>query len=324
MGCIFKKSKCLGYKNVCVRYERKVTHTIQIQNNPFPNRMDIASCFTQQPARYDFVVTGLLVGTVGLMSSPGGTGKTMLAIQAAASVASGTDKLGLGINDSGSVLFLSGEDPNIALHHRLHDLAKHYSQNELALIASRCDFRCTIGLGADIMGDRWCNWIRGLAKGRRLVVIDTLSRFHCLNENDSGDAKQIMMQLERIAHELNTAILVLHHVSKSAALSGEGDAQQAARGSSVFVDNARWASFLSVMTAKEASARKIQESDRRRYVRWNVNKQNYTASICDQWFERGQGGILVPADFSTPSQKVKVYANASQSSAPAGGNDAWY
>ena len=294
------------------------------QNNCFPSRVDIERCFTQEPAVYDFVIQGLVVGTIGLVTSPGGAGKSTFAMQLAASVASNTDKLGVGIEHAGSVLFLSGEDPEIVLHHRLHNLAASYDSAERALIASRCDFRCTIGLGADIMSDKWRDWIREQSKGRRLVVIDTLSRFHSLNENDASDAKKLMMRLEHIAHELNTAILVLHHVSKNAVLNGESDAPQAARGSSVFVDNARWASFLTVMTKKEAEARNIQEADRRHYVRWNINKQNYSEPIIDKWFERGVGGVLRPADFSTRSKKQKAYAYASQSSVLPRGSDDWY
>lgn len=289
----------------------------------FPKRIDVARCFSQNPEPFDFVLPGLLVGTVGLMTSPGGAGKTYLGMQLSASIASETDNLGLGVEKSGSVLFLAGEDPDVALHHRLHDIAKSYGKAERELIASRCDFRCTVGMGADIMNDQWRDWISEQSKGRRLVVIDTLSRFHSLNENESGDAKKIMMRFEHIAHQMHTAILLLHHVNKNAALNGQGGEQQAARGSSVFVDHARWASYLSVMDKKEAERRKIEESDRLKYVRWNVSKQNYSSPNADKWFQRGEGGELIPADFATQKSKVAAYAKASQTSA-AGGNDDWY
>lgn len=279
--------------------------------NTFPPRVDIAGFFVKKPSPLDFVLPGLLAGTVGLLTSPGGTGKSMLALQLSAAVALGVDRLGFGEVKAGSVLFFAGEDPLEALHHRLHDIGRHYDAAEQNLIAGRCDIRCLVGMGADIVSDQWYDWIADMAKGRRLVIIDTLNRFHSLDENSSTDAKQIMMRLEKIAHTSNCAILVLHHVSKSAAMNGQSDAQQAARGSSVFIDNARWGSFLCVMTAKEAEPLKVSENDRRKFVRWNINKQNYSAPFPDMWFERAEGGVLVKANFSSIETKVGAYANAS-------------
>lgn len=286
----------------------------------FPSRVNVADCFVTKPQPYDFVLPGLLAGTVGLLTSPGGTGKSLLALQLSCAIGSGVDHLGFGSYQDGSVLFFAGEDPPESLHHRLYDIGNQYSQPKRDLIASRLDIRCTVGLGADLMDGSWFDWISDQAKGRRLVVIDTLSRFHSLDENSAADAKRIMMRLEKVAHETACAILVLHHVSKSSALTGQGDAQQAARGSSVFIDNARWGSFLAVMSKPEADNLKVSEAERRKFVRWNINKQNYSAPIPDTWFERGVGGVLVPADFSSVDKKVGKYVRASQTSLRGGRN----
>jgi hypothetical protein len=295
-----------------VAYGSSCTVSPSKQSRPkqaMPDRLDVMNCFTRQPEPYDFILPGFLTGTVGLLVSPGGTGKSMLAMQVAASVATGKDMLKLGVDKTSDCLVIAGEDPMIALHHRLHDLGKHYSSTEMKNIADRCDFRCVVGQGMDIMEDRWFDWLLSLASGKRLVVIDTLTRIHCLDETVAGDAKKIMTRLEVAANETGAGVLVLHHVSKAAATSGQGGEQQAARGSSVFVDNARWSSFLCGMTEKEAEGRKV--SDRRKYVRWNVSKQNYSKPEDDAWLERGAGGILVQADFRTVEKKAEVYAAAS-------------
>jgi RecA-family ATPase len=279
------------------------------QCKPMPDKIDVMGCFTRTPPAYDFILPGFLTGTVGLLVSPGGAGKSMLALQTAASIATGKDMLRLGVSKTGDCLVIVGEDPMIALHHRLHDLGKHYSPLEMENIADRCDFRCVVGMGMDIMSDRWFDWLLAMAKGKRLVVIDTLTRIHHLDETVAGDAKQIMTRLEIAANETGAGVLVLHHVSKASATNGQGGEQQAARGSSVFVDNARWSSFLCGMTEKEAEGRKV--SDRRKYVRWNVSKQNYSKPADDAWLERSAGGILVPADFRSAEEKAATYARAS-------------
>ena len=57
--------------------------------------LHIMSAFQTEPPALDFVIPGFLSGTVGALYSPGGVGKSFLALEIAASVA-GVDLLGLG------------------------------------------------------------------------------------------------------------------------------------------------------------------------------------------------------------------------------------
>jgi len=289
----------------------------------FPPRLDIAACFRNKPAALDFVLPGFLTGTVGLLTATSGTGKSLLSIQLAAAIAIGHDKMGLGINKSGDVLFLVAEDPILILQHRLHDMRGYYSEEEYSLINERVDFRCVLGLGVNIMSEEWYSSIAELSKNRRLVILDTLSRFHSLDENFANDAKELMRRLEKIAFENQCAVLVLHHVNKASGTAGTTDMQQAARGSSVFVDNARWASFIAVMTNTEAKKRGVNESDCQKYVRFNINKQNYSAPINDIWLKRGVGGVLSRANFDSEAnnKKPRVHKKASNNADDDGGFD---
>ncbi|WP_223931452.1 helicase RepA family protein, partial [Aeromonas caviae] len=88
------------------------------------------------------------------------------------------------------------------------------------------------------------------------------------------------------------------------AREGQTDQQQAARGASALIDNARWCGFVAKMTEDEAKRLSDRAYDRqpigndRRgfFVRFGVSKQNYDATPLDQWYERRDGGVLVPVE----------------------------
>jgi hypothetical protein len=81
-------------------------------------------------------------------------------------------------------------------------------------------------------------------------------------------------------------------------VNGQATMQQAARGSSVLVDNARWSAFLAPMTEQDARSFGLPAAERVNYVRWNISKQNYGAALADVWYRRDEGGVLVPVKFT--------------------------
>ncbi|MBW6608187.1 helicase RepA family protein, partial [Salmonella enterica subsp. enterica serovar Weltevreden] len=87
-------------------------------------------------------------------------------------------------------------------------------------------------------------------------------RFHIEEENASGPMAQVVGHMEAIAADTGCSIVFLHHASKSAAMMGSGDQQQASRGSSVLVDNIRWQSYLSGMTQGEAEILGVDDCQR--------------------------------------------------------------
>jgi RecA-family ATPase len=282
--------------------------------------LDLSTMFTTTPAPFDFVLPGLIAGTTGGLISPGGAGKSTFCLEAASSVAchvaGGADLLGLGETPPGNVLVLAGEDPDIALHHRIHAMGALLSPEQRQSIAEHLDIRPCAGRGIDITKDEWLRWLMEKAEGKRLVFLDTLTRFHSLDENQACDAKEIMARLEFVAVETGAAIVFPHHVSKAAALGGMSDLQQAARGSSVFVDNARWLSFLAAMTPEEAAAHGVEEQYRRLYVRWNICKQNYAEPISDRWYQRHDAGILLPWEGAIPFHNEKPANRRQKKKAP--------
>lgn len=274
-----------------------VTYPAKPVIKQFSAALDLRALAASTPPKYDFVVPGFLAGTVGALISPGGTGKSIFALQIAACIACAeagarNDITGIGIDTPGRVIYLAGEDPLVALHHRWRDLMGHFGETQKEAIFDRIRLHPMVEAERDLLNDDWADWLITEASGARLIVIDTLRRFHTLDENDGVDAGRVMRRMERIAQQSGAALVFLHHVNKGSVTSGTADTQQAGRGSSVFTDDARWASFLSTMSKKEAEKLGVGEELRQLYIRWNMCKQNYSAPTDDLWFKRGNGGIL--------------------------------
>lgn len=284
-----------------------------------PNALNICDCFTTTPPALDFVLPGLVAGTVGALVSPGATGKSFVALEIACAVAGGGDLLQLGVSHFGRVLVIAAEDPAPVLHQRMHALGGHMPPAAREAIADRLDVIPALALGIDLYGDSapiWTDEISKRAEGCRLVIIDTLSRVHTGEENDRKDAALVMRRLETIANRSGAAVIFLHHITKSVALGGQGDQQQAARGSSVWIDEARWAGFLKTMDAAEAKTLSVDDDLRKNFVRFGVNKANYCPPIEDAWLRREAGGVLVPADlvkgFPSAARKAKKTVDVSE------------
>ncbi|HFW6316761.1 TPA: helicase RepA family protein, partial [Salmonella enterica subsp. enterica serovar Enteritidis] len=196
---------------------------------------------------------------------------------------------------TGPVLYLPAEDPPTAIHHRLHALGAYLNDEQRQAVAAGLLIHPLIGSLPNIMAPEWFDGLKRAAEGRRLMVLDTLRRFHIEEENASGPMAQVIGRMEAIAADTGCSIVFLHHASKGAAMMGAGDQQQASRGSSVLVDNIRWQSYLSSMTSAEAEEWGVDDDQRRFFVRFGVSKANYGAPFADRWFRRHDGGVLKPA-----------------------------
>lgn len=257
--------------------------------------IDLRAAFENEPPQLDYVLPSMVCGTVGALVSPGGVGKSMLSLQIAAQIAGGPDLLGFGDLSHGPVIYLPAEDPPAAIHHRLHALGAYLSDEQRQAVAAGLLIQPLIGSQPNIMKPNWFEWLRRAGEGRRLMVLDTLRRFHIEEENSSGPMAQVIGRMEAIAAETGCSIVFLHHASKGATMMGAGDQQQASRGSSVLVDNIRWQSYLSGMTQGESEEWGVEDSQRGYFVRYGVSKANYGTPFQERWFRRHEGGVLKPA-----------------------------
>jgi regulatory protein RepA len=266
--------------------------------------IDIISAFENDPPTLDFIWPGFLAGTVGALVAPGATGKSFLALQAAMSIAcsvAGGDLVGFRPKHTGRVVYLAGEDPPPALINRLHAIGRHLPADARAAIAEQLTLEPIMGERMNVMERRQLARVIERCAGSRLVILDTLSRIHQLDENSNGDMAQLIATLEYVAAQTGAAVLFLHHVSKGSAREGQIDQQQAARGASALIDNARWCAFVARMSEDEAERLSDRSHDRvpigeRRslFVRFGVSKQNYEATPLDRWYQRHEGGVLLP------------------------------
>lgn len=268
--------------------------------------INIREAFENDPPTLDFIWSGFLAGTVGALVAPGATGKSYWALEAAMSVAcgaSGGDLLQLQPQRTGRVVYLAGEDPEPVLIRRIHSIGKHLSEEARENIAENLIVQPVMGAMINIMDQRHRSRVTEFCAGTRLIVLDTLSRIHSLDENSNGDMARLLATLEGVAATTGASVLYLHHVNKGSARDGQAHQQQAARGASALVDNARWCGFVARMTESEAKNLSDRNFDRhpigneRRgyFVRFGVSKQNYDTVQADRWYERRDGGVLMPA-----------------------------
>lgn len=281
--------------------------------------LDLMAAFTELPPPLDYVLPNMVAGTVGALVSPGGAGKSMLALQLAAQIAGGPDLLEVGELPTGPVVYLPAEDPPTAIHHRLHALGAHLTAEQRQAVAEGLLIEPLIGKCPNIMALGWFDFLKRAAEGRRLVVLDTLRRFHIEEENASGPMAQVIGRMEAIAADTGCSIVFLHHANKGAAMMGTGDQQQASRGSSVLVDNIRWQSYLSGMTQADAEEWGVDGSQRGYFVRYGVSKANYGAPFQECWFRRHEGGVLKPAVL----ERQKRQSPTKLKSVARGGDDNW-
>lgn len=265
--------------------------------------IDIAGCYRTPPMPRDYVLPGFMPGTVGSIIAPGATSKSMLGLMLAHIVGGGVDLLGLGKLSTGRVVYLSAEDGENILHERLHAIGKRLSPDDRAACAGMIHLEDLTKYTPDLLcektGQGWRQEIEKLCCNSRLMLLDTLRTFHGADENKGDEMATLIGHLRAIASRTRCSILFLHHSSKALAIAGQGDMQQAARGSSVLTDNVRWQAYLAGMTIEESKklsarmdGREIGQDDRVFFVRFGVSKQNYGAPFPERWFRRGEGGVL--------------------------------
>ena len=260
----------------------------------------------------EFIANGLAEKTVGLMLGAGGIGKSTLAIEIAMCAADTSYTLslpGLEGNIRGQIGYINVEDPNIQLEHKIKNILNYFvfsksDKEKQNLIIQSIKKNLTVKMMAGsgfcvaekkfgnlVENNKWVKWLTHFAKNKRLVIIDTLSRIHKVDENGNGDMANLLQLFENIAQKTGTAFLILHHISKSAFTNKVTDAI-AARGATALVDNARFVMQVIEATKDDVELMGIDRGEIKNIVKIIFSKTSYSEKPINVYLKQKNNHIL--------------------------------
>lgn len=192
------------------------------------------------PPREWLVVDLVPQNAVTLLGGDGGTGKSLLALQLAAGVATGADWIGKPVA-AGRAIYISAEDDEPELQRRLDDILRPIGRTfadlgtltlrslagEDALLAVETNLRLVETTLYKELDER------AEADKPSLIVIDTLADVFPANENDRAKVRQFVSMLRHLAIKHQCAVILLAHPSLSGLNSGSGTSGSTAWNNSV-------------------------------------------------------------------------------------------
>lgn len=269
----------------------------------------------------DFVLPGLLSGSVGMIVGQGAVGKSFLAMQIGLAIASGRTVAG-GLwspGGTGPVTMIFGEDNTEILQERLYWLRQQegIGDEEAERIDESLNVRSGYGIDMRILAKTRDGLMEGpfyktllhMARGQRAITIDPAAFLTDAEENDNGAMTRFMQALQRVAKETGCTIIVLHHTSKG----GEGDREEwaAARGASALTTACRWQVNLRPPSKTDKDELGIGDDEHGLWVRVAITKSNYGETPPAGWLQRTRGGILRFKQLSASVKKAaQNYASA--------------
>jgi RecA-family ATPase len=198
-------------------------------------------------------------GVVGILVAEGGAGKTTFAMRAGMSVAGGRDLFGL-TTRQGRVVYIACEEHESGLRRRLYWIAKREVERMMlekasleaidafqAALDTNLIIKSAVGYevfliesakGGPAQGAIVDELIEDLPRPLELLILDPISRLNNAEENSNQVGTMLINAAERLAREVQTAVLLCHHTGKAAAKDRD-TGLYAARGASGFVDAAR-------------------------------------------------------------------------------------
>jgi len=273
--------------------------------------MDVGAALAHGRVQLDFIFSGFLRRTVGILAGASGTGKSFYALQLALGlICRQLNSLNISYREEVAVAYFSLEEPPEVVANRLFSCMHLCTQEVIDLVSKNLKIASLYGKNFDIVAYK--DAIAAFLalpehKNIGLVIIDTFSRSHDKDENSTAEmATLLKTTFEEIAVGSNVAVLILHHLSKAGSQSGD-KTQHAMRGSSTLNSNTRWKGNLTTMSELEAESFMNPDEDSQSISKTlGLHKQfvmmsevcSYSASPPPMWLRRGSDGVLSPIELS--------------------------
>jgi hypothetical protein len=274
-------------------------------------------------------------GKVTVLAGPGGVSKSMLMLHLLVHGALGQSFAG--IDPVGEVrgLYVSHEDDTQELRRRMHRLAKGLREEDDGIGDMLYDVKGSIAknvrvFAADEEAASWLladkpdrygapertarvDWYVGYLRHARMdvLVIDPAVYTHTLEESSPGDMAFYMQTLTSIAKRANVALIVLHHMHKTALWASLDDINQGSlRGASSFADNARSVAVMVTLPTKEAARFGLTPEQAKSHAVFKHVKHNYSASLGIRVFRRDGPRLVYLPDLQelSPMEAAEVRA----------------
>src|SRR5262249_16871294 len=231
-----------------------------------------------------------------LLASPGGVGKSSLALGVAICIATNRELLDERVwGQELKALYINAEDSSVEMRRRFwafclkHNVAEQ-DLDRLGLLGAddwrvqRISFLRT-EKGTSVLDHTGIAFFESLLEELRpdLVVLDPLIAL-CAggNLNDNAVMALVQRELKRLASRFDCAVLVLHHTRKGGDLSSA----EAIGGASAIVNLARRANMAVPMTAEEARELGLLPSQRAGFFKTVPCKSNLAPRSGDvDWYE---------------------------------------
>ena len=286
------------------------TNSDRKQNSELLTWRSIDRFIDSEPPKPDLLFKGqdweIRANLITAIFATGGTGKTFFGLQLAASLATGVSLAPFTPDRKRKVLYLCGEDSEEILHERINAIYKNMTgleENRVNLLQNLC-VESLVGKDRVLLEldenrnpattdtFSWLSATIAAIPGLEVLVIDPMSRFHRLNENDNGHANAWIAALEKLQVEHNLSIIFSHHESKAQVKNGSLE-ESSGRGAAALRDGVRGALSMAVMD--RATAKKYSIQNHNDYVQILPTKSNNSSRPgIGEWFERTEGGVLRP------------------------------
>ncbi|MES9950055.1 MAG: AAA family ATPase [Candidatus Thiodiazotropha sp.] len=225
-------------------------------------------------------------GLLGSIVAPGGTSKSSLSLAMAVAVATGKGITGHSVHTQGNTWVINNEESEDELQRRLMAICQRFAipweslEGRLFMNSGFIDpyllaRKTDQGVTATPMVDHLIKEI--LKSNITLLVLDPFVSVHSVPENSNEEQQQVINVIRRIAGETGCAVLMIHHTKKT---GGDSEAHAGvadnSRGASAVVAALRNAQTLARMNTVTAEKLELSNEERRRMIRMDWAKSNYT------------------------------------------------